>query len=242
MTTKKAQTQNMALCLKALMECREAEDGLPRLGLFYGPSGYGKSVAAAFCTATSGAAYVEAQSTWTQRAFLEAVARELGLVRLERVLHNLSRQIIETLLAEPRPIIIDEMDYIVKRGYVDLIRDFHDAAGVPILMIGEEQMPALLRKWERVDNRVLIRVAAQPCSQADARALRDVYCRKVSVADDLVGYFVERCKGVTRRVVTNIVNAQRYAIEDNTLMADRAWWGDRPVITNDMPALRRLAA
>jgi hypothetical protein len=50
-----AQLANMALALRTLVDCMEAGEHSPRLGLFYGFSGYGKSVGAAFASARTGA-------------------------------------------------------------------------------------------------------------------------------------------------------------------------------------------
>jgi Cdc6-like AAA superfamily ATPase len=106
------------------------------MGLFYGFSGYGKSVASAFAAARTDAAYVEAKSIWTQRTLLEEIAGSLGLPPVNRSGPRILGQIIEHLGREPRPLVIDEMDYLVKRQSVEIIRDIHDATSIPILMIG----------------------------------------------------------------------------------------------------------
>jgi DNA transposition AAA+ family ATPase len=236
-----AQLTNMSLALRTLLDCQEAPEGSPRLGLFFGPSGYGKSVAAAFCASRFEAAYIEAKSVWAQRSILEAIAGELGISRLERTNPKILQQIVDALLHEPRPLIIDEMDHLVKKQSVEIIRDIHDAAGVPILMIGEEALPAKLKEWERFDNRILVATPAQPASFADGCKLRDHYCTQVAIADDLVDHFVRSTKGVTRRIVTNLNQAQRVAIESAASEIDRAWWGNQPVMTGELPLRRKVA-
>jgi DNA transposition AAA+ family ATPase len=235
-----AQLTNMSLALRTLLDCIEAPEGSPRLGVFYGPSGYGKTIAAGFCASRFEAGYVEAKSVWAQRSILEAIARELGVARLERTNPKILQQIIDALLREPRPLIIDEMDHLVKKQSVEVIRDIHDGAGVPILMIGEEALPAKLKEWERFDNRILVATAAQPASFEDGCKLREHYCTRVAIADDLVAHFVDRTKGVTRRVVTNLNTAQRVALEEGVDAIDRHWWGNRPVMTGEVQ-LRRAA-
>ncbi len=235
-----AKLVNMTLALQTLIDCMEAGEESPRLGLLYGYSGYGKSVAAAFAAARTGAGYIEAKSIWTQRTLLESIAEELGISKPERTGPRLLRQIIELLNRYPRPLIIDEMDYCVKKQMVEIIRDIHDATPVAILMIGEESLPAKLKEWERFDNRILVATAAQPCSIEDALKLRDHYCRKVSVADDLIALFQERCRGVTRRIVVNIRQAERDALTEGVEEIDRSWWGTRPVRTGDIPTRRTM--
>ena len=218
---------NMTLGLAAMLDCQEAGDGSPRLGLFYGPSGYGKSVAAAYIASRLGGAYVVAKSIWTQRSLLEAIALELGIAKLARTGPALLEQIVAQLIADPQPLIIDEMDHLVKKQSVEIIRDIHDAARVPVLMIGEEALPAKLKAWERFDNRILVATPAQPANIADALLLRDFYCPRVHIADDLVAEIVAATKGVTRRIVTNLQAAQAAAMNQGRDTIDRASWGDR---------------
>lgn len=230
---------NMQLALETLMACDEAGEFSPRLGLFYGFSGYGKTTAAAFSAARTGAIYIEAKSIWTQRSLLEAIAREAGIAKMERSGPRILDQIIDALTADPRPLIIDEMDHLVKKHSVEIIRDLHDAIRSGIMMIGEESLPAKLKAWERFDNRILVATAAEPASAHDARLLRNHYCDEVEVADDLVDYIAERCHGVTRRIVVNLVKVQREALSNGCARADRNWWGSRPLQTGDIPIRRR---
>lgn len=235
-----AQLGNMGLALRTLVDCMEAGEHSPRMGLFYGFSGYGKTVGSAFAAARTGAAYIEARSIWTQRSLLEAIAEELGLTKPERTAPRMLRQIIEELNRRPRPLIIDEMDHLVKRQMVEIIRDIHDATPIAIMMIGEESLPAKLKEWERFDNRILVAQPAQPASQDDALKLRGHYARAVAIADDLALLFHERCKGVTRRIVVNLREAEREAMLADITAIDRAWWGNRPVRTGDVPTRRSM--
>jgi DNA transposition AAA+ family ATPase len=236
-----AQLTNMALGLQTYLDCAEARPGLPRIGVLYGPSGYGKSVAMAFTAQRTDAAYLEAKSVWTQRSLLVNLARELGIAHPERTAPLILEQIVEQLLREPRGLIFDEFDYLVKRDYVEIIRDIHESTGVPILLVGEESLPQKLKRWERFHNRILVQTPAQPATVDDARQLRTLYSPRVEIADDLVGAIVRECRGVTRRIVTNLTKAERLAIEDGRSEADLKWWGERPFDTGDVP-VRRMAA
>ncbi|HEU4958980.1 MAG TPA: ATP-binding protein [Sphingomonas sp.] len=230
-----AQLTNMRLGMTTMLDCQDAGDGSPRLALFYGPSGYGKSVAAAHIAAHFRAAYVEAKSVWTQLSLLRALARELGVVRLARTGPEILDQIVDRLIYDPVPLIIDEMDHLVKKQSVEIIRDIHDGARVPVLMIGEEALPGKLKEWERFDNRILVATPAQPSSVEDALLLRDHYCTRARVADDLVEAITIATKGVTRRIVTNLHEAQKAAIAEGVAHIDLAGWGDRRFMTGDIP-------
>lgn len=229
-----AQLTNMALCLRTMMDCRESGNPSARMGVFNGFSGYGKTVAAAFTSARIGAAYIQAQELWTRKTLLEVLAEELGIARPERTAANLLRQIIDQLNNFPVDLIVDEMDYLANKGLVNTLRDIHDGTRIAILMIGEESLPAKLKAWERFDNRIVSHTQAQPASYDDAIKLRNHYCHRIGIADDLVELFRIRCKGVTRRIVNNLQLAQKLAAESGVENVNAEWWGDRRVLTGDV--------
>lgn len=229
-----AQLTNMALCLQTLMDCRESDNPSARMGIFHGFSGYGKTVAAAFSAVRTGAAYIQAQELWTRKTLLEVLAEELGITRPSRTSANLLRQIIAQLRVRPVDLIIDEMDYLANKGFVNTLRDIHDGTHIAILMIGEEALPSKLKAWERFDNRIVSTTAAQPASYDDAIKLRDHYCHRIGIADDLVELFRVRCKSVTRRIVNNLQLAQKIAAEEGVANINAEWWGNRPIRTGDV--------
>lgn len=229
-----AQLTNMALCLRTLIDCRESDNASARMGIFHGFSGYGKTVAAAFCAVRTGAAYIQAQELWTRKTLLEVLAEELGITRPSRTAANLLRQIIDQLNVRPVDLIVDEMDYLANKGLVNTLRDIHDGTRIAILMIGEEALPAKLKAWERFDNRIVSTTQAMPASYDDAIKLRDHYCHRIGIADDLAELFRVRCKGVTRRIVNNLQLAQKVAAEEGVSNINAEWWGNRPIRTGDV--------
>lgn len=231
-----AATSNMSLALATLQAAIDAPQPLPRLSTFTGPSGFGKTVAAAAAAARTNAAYLRCESIWTQKTILEKLAIELGIVHVEKTATRIMDQIKNRLDDDPVPLVLDETDNIVAKKSVEIIRDIADATDIAILMIGEEAMPARLKEWERFDNRIISAGLAQPCSLEDGLLLRDVYRGRVDIADDLVEHFVRECRGVTRRVCVNLHDAQRVAVEElETLRIDRVGWGARPVRNGEVP-------
>ncbi|KKC27459.1 hypothetical protein WP12_03345 [Sphingomonas sp. SRS2] len=228
----------MSRALDTMNAAIHAEEGAPRMAVYFGRSGVGKTVGAAYVTARTGAAYVLARSVWTQRAFLEATAREVGLVSLERTATRLMDQIIEQLQVQPRPLLIDEMDHLARKNVTEVIRDIYDATDIPVMMIGEEKLPAKLKEWDRFDNRLIAINQAMPATIEDGRMLRDCYCKRVSVADDLVDYFTHRCQGITRRIIVNLQRANTAAIDElGVTTIDKKAWGNRTVMTGDLPTI-----
>ncbi|SMF86602.1 AAA family ATPase, partial [Tistlia consotensis] len=206
---------------------------------FYGPSGFGKSVSAAYAANSHRAYYVEAKASWTRRFFLLSVLREMG-IEPAKTIPEMVEQISEQLVLSRRPLIIDEMDHVVDRRMVDLVRDIYDGSASPILLIGEEQLPAKLKRWERFDGRILEWAPAQPLDLGDARHLRRLYVRRVEIADDLLQHLVELAHGSARRLCVNLDRIEKEAQAMGADRIDRAAWGDRPLYTGEAPK-RRLS-
>ena len=178
--------------------------------------------------------YIQAQELWTRKTLLEVLAEELGITRPSRTAANLLRQIIDQLKVRPVDLIIDEMDYLANKGLVNTLRDIHDGTRVAILMIGEEALPAKLKAWERFGNRIVSTTAALPATYDDAIKLRNHYCHRIVIADDLAELFRLRCKGVTRRIVNNLQMAQKVAAGEGVANINAEWWGNRPIRTGDI--------
>lgn len=235
--TTTAPLANVALALAALEKSMNRQAQLPGFVLFYGPSGWGKTKAAAYAANQHRAYYVQAKSTWTKKAFVLAILTEMG-VAPARTVYEMSDQIAEQLVLSRRPLIIDEIDHVIDKNMVEIVRDIYEGSGAAILMISEENGPAKLKRWERFHGRILEFVAAEPASLDDAKHLRTQYCRRIQVADDLLAYVCEQARGSARRITVNLARIEEAAVAEGKRRADREWWGDRPLYTGEAPKRR----
>lgn len=240
MTERIAPITNMVLARQALAQASSRAEGLPGLAVFYGPAGYGKTFAAAAAAAAHDALYITAWPVWTQRAMLEALARELGITSPARGIPRLLAQVIDALEEQGRALIIDEMDHVVEKRLVELIRTLHDATKIPVLMIGEEALPARLKAWERFHSRILSFTPALSANLDDAKRLAQVYADGVVLHDELATHFLNATHGNIRRLSVNLSHLKREARRENITHASLDWWGERPLYTGDAPR-RRLA-
>jgi len=149
-------------------------------------------------------------------------------------------QIAEQLATSGRPLIVDEMDHIVDKNAVELVRDIYESSFAPILLIGEEGLPHKLKKFERFHGRILDWVAAAPVSIEDARALSELYCSRVKVADDLLEKLVEIAHGSVRRVCVNLEMIQEKTLADGQDEIDLSAWGSRELYRGEAPKARRV--
>ena len=226
-----APLHNVTLCLQLLTRLSERPAHLPGFGVFYGPSGYGKTTAAVHGAQKHSAYYVECGSSWHATSLVEAILHELTGHPGRGTVAQKVTEIIKLLAQDPRPLIIDEADHLVKKTMVDVVREISDKSTAPVILIGEEQLPAKLTQFERAHNRVLEWVPAQPTDINDARALAKIYMPELAIGDDLLKYIVETTDGVTRRVVINFDHVRELALQKNVSKVSLSDWGDHDVYT-----------
>ena len=233
---------NVSLCSKAMMRAVERPLHLPGFVCFYGPSGWGKTFSATYVQLNQGAYYIHCQESWTRKAVLLAMTKELGLAP-KKTNYELIEQICQQLASSKRPLIIDEFDHLVNRGAVEMIRDIYEGSFAAIMLIGEELLPDKLQRWERFHNRVLDWIPAQPADFDDCRSLSNFYCHEVALADDLLRFLLKECKGATRRIVVNIEKARVAALEIGENEMDLALWKRLGLVvsTGDAPKRRFIS-
>lgn len=212
---------------------------LPGLGVFYGFSGYGKTWSARYGRLKSRAYYLECGESWTRARFLRSALEGMG-EDTKGAASSMIDRVINNLRATRRPLIIDEADHIIRRGYIETIREIADASGAPVILMGEEKLPQMIeRASERVHNRVLLTVAAQPGGAKDAAILGRLYHVDVNFGPDMLEAIAKASGGRLRRIVTNLYNVASEAEIQGWTVAGLEQWGARDFYTGGTPALRR---
>ncbi|WP_010324351.1 AAA family ATPase [Marinobacterium stanieri] len=234
-----ADTANLGLCDIALERALDRTGSLPGMVCMFGPSGFGKSVAATHVACRRRAYYVQAKSVWTKKHTLTAILHEMGMQPAKTIPEMLDQAAAE-LAVSGRPLIVDEMDHLVEKNLVELIRDLYETSQAAILLIGEEQLPNKLKKWERFHGRILSWVPAQPVTLDDARKLSPLYAPDMELADDLLQHLVDIAAGSVRRVAVNLELIHDTAGQAGVDYFDRQSWGRRELYTGEAPK-RRLS-
>lgn len=234
-----APLSNVVLAAKALERAIHRSPNLPGIVSLYGPSGWGKSMAASYCANRFEGVYVECRSYFTKKAFVLAILKEMG-IRAARTLPEMMEQVAEQLDLSQRPLIIDEMDHIVEKNAIEIVRDLHEMSRATMMLVGEEQFPRKLQRWERFHNRVLIWQPAQAATVEDVRKLCGFYVPGVDVAEDLLERVREISRGAARRICVNLDHIREHCGKHGLKQIDLGAWGRRDLYTGDAPA-RRLA-
>lgn len=207
-----ATVKNVARCLTLVQTLIKRQDGLPGLGVFAGFSGLGKTYASIYSQNATGALRLEIGDSWTKAKFLQNLLKELGQEPRRGTIADMTETAIDLLGDDhQRPLIIDEADKLADKGMLELVREIHEHSQVPVLLIGEELLPEKLEKFERVHNRVLDWVLAEPCDYDDTVQLAALVCPALTIADDLIEQIIEKTGGRARRIVVNLNKINEHA-------------------------------
>lgn len=207
-----AQIRNISQCYEAVKRTMERNPLLPGISAFYGPSGFGKSTAANYVATKTNAFYVQVKSTYTKKAFLQALLREMS-IPYPATLSEMMELASSELAKSGRPLIIDEFDHLVQGNKVEIVRDLYEASQGTFLIIGEEMLARKLEKWERFHGRILNWVPALPADINDVKLLTAIYAPKLQIDESVLEQLLAQVRGSTRRVSTNLEMLNEKALE-----------------------------
>lgn len=229
-------TRNVALLMELVSRIKNRTSGLPGMGTFYGPTGYGKSKAVCVCAVSHQAYYVQMKSLWSRKYLLEMILHQMN-IEPERTMAPMLGQIGKQLASSGRPLIIDEADLIVSKGMIEVVRDIFESSQGTVILVGEETLPGLLEKIERVHGRMLDWVAAQPTGIDDARLFAGLHCQGVAVSDCLLESVIKAAHGSARYVCTNLDRVAEFAGKHNLQSINSAEYTGT-LFTGQAPARR----
>ncbi len=234
--------KNVAAFMAMATRLIERSPHLPGFGVCHGPSGYGKTYASIFAQNRTKAVRVEVGDSWTRRTLLRNILREFGETVKERWPISDLSDLAKAALGEDarRPLIVDEADKLVDKGMIEIVRELQESSGAPVILIGEEKLPAKLLTVERMHNRVLHWFPAQPCDLEDARVLAEAFAPKVEIKDDLLEAIRARSGGRARRIVVNLDHAAEIARNKNARLLDLKAWGAEDFFTGEPPTPRHV--
>lgn len=209
--------------IKNIFAMREAADallsrsqGMPGMGLIYGPTGYGKTTATTWLVNQVHGVYVRSMALWSPKTMLEAIARELDIDVRRLTLAGMAGSIVQRLAETGRPLFIDEADYLVdSKRLVDTLRDIHDMSTSPVVLIGMSGIDRKLRGHPQLTGRMAQWVEFSGMDAEDVRMLADGLC-DVKLADDCLDELARRATpkeggAEIRRVVVGLGNVEQHA-------------------------------
>jgi len=151
------QTRNYTAMFELMSTLDDMAGNLERIALGYGNPGVGKTTALERIAKEFDGVLVRVLESWTPASAMTAVADALG-VHTKGSTAEVVQRIIESLIENPRPIIVDEIDRALvggKIGILESFRDLHDEAQVPLLLVGMGQCDARLQRHKHFYSRIV---------------------------------------------------------------------------------------
>ncbi|GIT85437.1 transposase [Roseobacter sp. OBYS 0001] len=230
--------RNVAALNQLIERVKRRQFGLPGMAVFYGPPGLGKSFACIFAKVQHDAIHISVQKLWTKKTLLTEILRELSIAP-EKTLSDMQKQVNYGLATSDRPLIIDEADYAVDRGMIEIIRDMFDGSGVPVILIGMEKFPQKIQRHELVDGRVLSWVGAEPANLRDVRLLAENYADGLDIDDTMLTHIMNSRNGNARNISKDIAYVVEVCRTEGVTAITHKTWGNRPLFHTTAPAPRR---
>ena len=154
-------SSNVNRLVGAMEILQKREPRTPGLGLIFGPAGRGKSEAVDWYYSGHDCYYLRGLDLYNPRWLLQ----DLILMMEPRAEVRWStadrfHQARQLLMKYRHPVFIDEADYLLRKGCLDVLRDLHDLTDVPIILIGMDTIcSALLARpqfWSRLLQTAII--------------------------------------------------------------------------------------
>lgn len=146
-------TQNVKNFIAIMDKLQNRPQGVPGMALVYGEPGLGKTQTAVWWAVHNNAVFIRSTNLMSGRWLLEELVEELGEVPYYRSA-DLFKQVIRQLSEEPRPIIVDEIDYLISDSKaIETLRDIYDKTNNPIIMMGMGLADKKLMRYRHLYDR-----------------------------------------------------------------------------------------
>jgi hypothetical protein len=120
------------------------------LGVIFGRWGLGKSTFLEWTYANIDCFYVRALTIWrgSPNAMVEDMLKAMRVAPRGRLKSDFP-ELVSALKKQGKPLLIDESDLVVARqNLIGVVRDLHDLARVPIVLIGSENLLSALQRHD----------------------------------------------------------------------------------------------
>ena len=141
-------------------------EGDERLGCIWGRAGRGKTRTVQSWAARNGCVYLETVSVWSELDFLQKLCFELGIRQIPGRRGKCFDVIIDAMTMTGQPIFIDEIERFGQK-FLEVVRDLVNITGGVIVLIGEEELPHLMKQNRRIWSRTYRAMEFEPVSLSD---------------------------------------------------------------------------
>ena len=232
-----AMTKNVRRFLAAIRELNDRPMGVGGMAILWGEPGEGKSTTVAFACNTLDGIFLRGNICWSLTSMLAALMVELGLPTGSRKAPMMAAAI-KALSEKPRPIFIDEADYMFQSfGMLDAMRDIYDITGTEVILIGMEEFARKLQSRDKFARRITQWVRFRGIDEEDTRILAESIC-DVQIADDLLDHVHKEAKKNIGRMVTGLARIEQFGKLNALEAVTKKDWANRALFY-DQPNFKR---
>lgn len=183
-------TKNVKRFVSLMDELQKLPPNIPKLALVYGDHGLGKSQTIQWWADKNDSVYVRATQGMTSRWLLSEMAEELGEEPFWHTQETFG--LIENHLRQnPKTLIVDEIDYLVDKHTIEILRDLHDKTGCPIVLVGMGCADKKLARFPHLVDRIYKILKFEQFNQEDISDILQ-QLTDLSFTDDAINYLATR--------------------------------------------------
>lgn len=210
-------TKNVKNFVSLMEEVKELPNNIPKIILVYGEYGLGKSETIKWWTFKNDCIYVRANQGMTSRWLLSEIAEELGEEPFWHIQETFN--LIEKKLKEnPKPIIIDEVDYLLERNTIETLRDLYDTTSCPLVLVGMGNIDKKLSRYPHIIDRIYKSFKFEQYDFEDVKQILNELTQ-ITFAPDGVEYLATRVNQF-RQIVKSINKIEKLAITNQLKQID----------------------
>jgi len=188
----------------------DLEGNAERMGLIYGEYGTGKTFPLERITVEFNAVLLRQNQTWTKSSTQKILAKELDISLTGKSTTEVFDEIVNSLMFNPRPIIVDEIDDLLKSdrfSVLEFFRDVHDVTKNVFIMVGMESCNSRLKNHPHFYSRIVEKVKFNKIGLEDIKKF--VLQSEVKIKDDLIDFFLNKYPNL-RRIKVFILRIEKW--------------------------------
>ncbi len=202
-------TKNVKNFVSLMEEVKQLPNNIPKIILVYGEYGLGKSETIKWWTFKNDCIYVRANQGMTSRWLLSEIAEELGEEAFWHI-QDTFNLVEQKLKQNPKPLIIDEVDYLVNNNVIEVLRDLHDRTGCPMILVGMVNIDKKLSRYPHLKDRIYKSFKFESYDKQDIKQILSELS-EIPITNDGLEYLATR-HNQFRQIVKLINKIEKFAI------------------------------
>lgn len=206
-------TKNVKKFVALMEEVKQLPANIPKIVLVFGEYGLGKSETIRWWTFKNDCIYVRANQGMSSRWLLSEIAEELGEEPFWHI-QDTFNLVEQKLKQNPKPLIIDEVDYLVTNNVIEILRDLHDRTGCPMILVGMINIDKKLSRYPHLKDRIYKAFKFEPYDKQDIKQILSELS-EIPITNDGLEYLATRHNQL--RQIVKLINKIEKLAKTNEL-------------------------